>query len=188
MATALAVRDMGETFRALVLAGVAPSVPNLSVLLATPDEFAGMQNPQDPVISIFLHRITVHPEMRNSPRRRLPNGLVTRPLLPLELSFMVTPWSRVTSDEFTIAGFILQTLYERAELGPSDLQGNSWEPGDSVQIVLESLSGEDHYRVWDTVNLPYRLSLTYLVRVIGIEPREGVSVAPVATATLGSGS
>jgi hypothetical protein len=185
MASAVAIRDMGETLRALLLAGVGPGVPNLSVDLTTPDDFAGFQNPQNPIISVFLHRITVHPEMRNAPRRRLNDGRITRPLLPLELSFMVTPWARSTADEYTMAGLILQSLYERAELGPAQLQGAAWEQGDSVQLVLESLPTEDHYRVWDTVSLPYRLSLTYLARVVGIESRESVLAGPVVTADIG---
>lgn len=186
MATARVIRDVGETLRSIVYAGVQPSVPNVTVSLATPDEFGGLQSPQDPVISIFLHRIAVHPEMRNAPPRRLPNGAVTRPLLPLEISFMITPWARQTSDEFMLAGLILQTLYEQSEIGPGWLQGPSWEAGDSIQLVLESLDSEDHYRVWDTVNMPYRLSLTYLARVVGIEPRTETLTAPVAVGQIGS--
>jgi hypothetical protein len=187
MATAQVVRDMGETIRSLLLAGVRPAIPNLTVELATADSFAGFQSPQDPVISVFLHRISLHPERRNAPPRRLPDGSMQRPLLPLELSFMITPWARRTSDEYLLIGLVLQTLYERAEVGPGRLQGNAWDPGDSVQLVLESLSTEDHYRVWDTVSLPYRLSLTYLARVIGIESRESVVSSPIATAQIGAG-
>ena len=128
----------------------------------------------------------MHPELRNAPRRRLPDGSITRPLLPLELSFMITPWAVSTTDEHLLAGLVLQTLYERAELGPAHLQGGSWEPGDSVQLVFESLTSEEHYRVWDTVGMPYRLSLTYLARVVGIEPREATPVAPVADVLLGA--
>src|SRR5581483_3604891 len=180
MATSQAIRDTGETLRALLVAGVGPSVPTVNVEVTTSDAFSSLQSPQQPAITIFLHRVAVHPEMRNGPPRRLPDGTLTRPLLPLELSFMITPWARSTSDEHLLAGLVLQTLYDGAELGAAELQGASWESGDSVQIVFESLSSEEHYRVWDTVGLPYRLSLTYLVRVVGIEPRERRFVAPVA--------
>lgn len=188
MASSRVIRDLGETLRSILLAGIGPAVPNLTVTLATADEFAGFQNPQDPVVTIFLHRISVHPELRNSPPRRLANGVTTRPHLPLELSFMITPWSRQTSDEYLLAGLVLQTLYEQSEIGSAFLQGPSWDGGDSVQLILESLGSEDHYRVWDTVSLPYRLSLTYLARVVGIEPRTQTVSAPVTDALLGSPS
>lgn len=171
--------------RALLVAGVGPSVPALQVELATPDAFSGFQNPGNPVVSVFLHRVAVNAERRNAPRRRLPDGTTSRPLLPLELSFMVTPWARSTADEYTMAGLIMRTFYDRAELGPGDLQGDAWEAGDSVQLVLESLPLEDHYRIWDTVGLPYRLSFTYVARVVGIEPTRTEPVTPVTTGLLG---
>ena len=186
MATAQAIRDTGDTVRAMLVAGVRPSFPTVTIEVTTSDAFSGFEHPQQPVISIFLHRITVHPEVRNAPRRRLADGSLTRPLLPLELSFMITPWARSTSDEHLLAGLVLQTLYERAELGPAQLQGTSWDPGDSVQLILESLTSEEHYRVWDTAQLPYRLSLTYLARVVGIAPLEAVRLAPVAVAEIGA--
>ncbi len=186
MATSRAIRDAGETLRSILLAGVAPAVPNLTIELATPDEFRDHQDPANPVITIFLHRVALHPEMRNAPLRRRPDGVATRPLLPLELSFMITPWARETADEYQLAGLVVQTFYERAEIGPAWLQGPSWEPGDSMQLVFESLGSEEHYRVWDTVDLPYRLSLTYLVRVIGIETRDEMVTSPVVTADVGS--
>lgn len=185
VATAYAIRDTGETLRALLVAGVGPSVPTVHVDVTTSDAFSTFQDPAQPAITIFLHRVTVHPEMRNAPPRRLADGSITRPLLPLELSFMITPWARSTADEHLLAGLVLQTLYDGAELGAAQLQGDAWEPGDSVQLVLESLTSEEHYRVWDTVGLPYRLSLTYLARVVGIEPTEHRLVAPVADALIG---
>jgi hypothetical protein len=169
----------------MLLMGVGASVPTLEVELTTSDAFSGSLNPPQPVISIFLHRISVHPEMRNSLPRRLADGSLTRPLLPLELSYMITPWGSSTTDEHLLAGLVLPTLYDRAALGPAQLQGASWEAGDSVQLVLESLTSEDHYRVWDTVGMPYRLSRTYPARVVGIEPGERRQVAPVVDLKLG---
>jgi hypothetical protein len=95
---------------------------------------------------------------------------------------MITPWARNTRDEYRIVGRILQCMYDNAELGASQLQGTSWEPGDSVQIILDSLPIDDHYRIWDSSSLPYRLSLTYMVRVIGIEPGRVTTYPPVTEA------
>src|SRR4051794_17441293 len=114
MATSQAIRDTGETLRTVLVAGGGPSVPPLTVEVTTSDAFSSFQSPQQPAITIFLHRITVHPEMRNAVPRRLPDGSITRPLLPLELSFMITPWARSTSDEHLLAGLVLQTLYDGA--------------------------------------------------------------------------
>ncbi len=183
MAAPDAIRDTGQTLLFLLRNGIDPTIVQPGrISLSTPDEFGDFQTPDFPAVTVFLYRIALNPEMRNSPRRTLPDGSIQRPLLPLELYFMITPWARVTSDEYRIAGRVLQVLYDNSELGSSQLQGPSWEDGDSVQIVLESLSIDDHYRIWDSSNLPYRLSLTYMLRVVGIEPGEAITVPPVVQA------
>lgn len=158
------------------------------VILATPDEFeplAARSAPFPPTITVFLYRITIAAEVRNAPKRTLPNGAITRPLLPLELHYLVTPWATDTAAEHRIAGHVLQVLYDRAELGAADLQGASWMPGDSVQLILASLPVEEHFQIWETTDAPYRLSLPYIARVIGIEPAEQRSYAPVLDAVFG---
>ena len=72
----------------------------------------------------------------------------------------------------------MQGLYDRAELGPAELTGTSWAADDTVQLVLETLTLEEHFCIWDTVDMPYRLSLTYMARIIGLRPRNRSSRCP----------
>jgi len=183
MASDAVVRDMSDTVTALLKAGVPPLVNANDILLSTPDDFQAV--PNQPTLTIFLYRITVNPEMRNGPRRVLADGRTTRPLLPIDLHYMITAWARDTRGELAIMGRVLQVLHDRAELGPADLQGASWERDDTVQLLLESLPIEDHYRVWDTTDVSYRLSLTYVARVIGVAPAEALRFAPVLEAAIG---
>ena len=180
MATPDVIRDVGTTLLFLLRRSLpAAMVDPTRITVATPDEFQNLQRPQRPAVTLFLYRLGVASEVRNSPRRMVAGGRSTRPLLPLELHYLITPWAAQTTDEHRILGRILQIFYDHGEVGPAELQGDSWAAGDSAQVVLEALSIEDHYRIWDSTNLPYRLSLTYMVRVIGIEPAEVVSAAPV---------
>lgn len=183
MAAADVVKDMGETLVYLLRAAI-PLVDPAKIVVATPDEFESLRDPLKPNITIFLYRIAVNPQLRNDPRRVKPDGTVVRQPLPLELSFLVTAWAKDTRDELKIIGRILQVLYEKSELGPADLVGTSWEKDDTVQLVLESLPLEDHYRIWDANEVPYRLSLTYVARVVGISPVESTASAPVVDAGL----
>jgi hypothetical protein len=180
VASADVIRDMGETIVYLLRAGVPPLVNPNDINLSTPDDFES--TPNQPTITVFLYRISVNADMRNGPRRVLPDGRVTRPLLPLELRYLITAWARDTRDELQVVGRIMQVLYDHAELGPADLQGTSWESDDTVQLAHETLPIEDHYRVWDTTDVPYRLSLTYLARVIGLAPTVTQQFAPVLEA------
>ncbi|MEO8679784.1 MAG: DUF4255 domain-containing protein [Vicinamibacterales bacterium] len=181
MATADALRDLGDTLVFLLRAGI-PALDPAKITVATPDEFEALRDPSKPNITIFLYRIAVNPEMRNSPRRLRPDGSTQPTPLPLELSFLVTAWAKDTRDELKLIGRILQVLYDRRELGAADLVGASWEPDDSVQLSLESLPLEDHYRIWDANDVPYRLSLTYLARVVGLTSSEITNEAPVVDA------
>jgi hypothetical protein len=186
LAQADAIRDAAATLVYLLQAGIPSGVVDPSrITVTTPDEFQSLRDPSQPNITIFLYRIAVNCQMRNERRRLMTDGSTTRQLLPLELSFLITAWAKDTRDELRIIGRILQILYDHAELGPADLQGSSWDPDDTVQLVLESLPLEDHYRIWDANEIPYRLSLTYQARVIGISPTEALSIPPVVEAHIG---
>ncbi|HEX2572318.1 MAG TPA: DUF4255 domain-containing protein [Polyangia bacterium] len=192
MATVDVIANVGDTLISLLRAAFAPAAPGedvpivdpSNVVTAEPGEFSKYNNQLNRAVTIFLYHVSITSEVRNAPRRTLDGGKTTRPLLPLTLRYLITPWSRDARSSAMIAGRIMQKLYDKAELGPSDLQGDSWAQGDSVQVIFDPLPVQDHYNIWDPTELPYRLSLTYLVRVIGLEPAVQVSEAPVVTATL----
>ena len=189
MASANAIHDMSETIVHLLRASISQHmVDPTRILVATPDEFEELQQPGQPHITIFLYRIAVNPQMRNLPRRTLPHGQTTKDHLPLELSYLITAWAKDTRDELRIVGHIAQALYDHAELGAADLRGTSWDSDDTVQLVLDSLPLEDHYRIWDASEVPYRLSLTYQARVISIAPTVIVSTPPVVSVQVGAPS
>ena len=172
MATVDAVGHLVDSILFVLRSRIPPLVPAAQIVAGRPDQFEMFQDPAQPIVTVFLYRISVHEEIRNSSKRILPNGRVTRPLLPLNFHFLVTPWARQINDEYLIMGRIMQALYDSAELGAAQLQGNAWETNDSVQLVFDSLPLDDHFRIWETTELPYRLSATFVARVIGLEPGE----------------
>jgi hypothetical protein len=183
------IADVGDTLVALLVNGLGGVVAPDHVKVSTPDDFQA--NPTQPTVTVFLYQVAINPEMRNSPPRTVmverPSDhrlevKTTRPLLPLDLHYLVTAWAKEPKDEYRISGRVLQTFYDHAELGPADLQGDSWRAGDSVQVIYEQLSLEQQFNIWNPTHLPYRLSLSYLVRVVGIEPSETKSDAPVISA------
>jgi hypothetical protein len=181
MASTDAVRDMAETLAFILRAGI-PALDPTKITVASPDEFEGLRDPAKPNITIFLYRIAVNPAMRNAPRRLRPDGTLQPAPLPLELSFLITAWAKDTRDELRIVGRIIQVLDDHRELGAADLVGASWETDDTVQLLLDSLPLEDHYRIWDATKVAYRLSLTYLARIVGITPTETIGGPPIVDA------
>jgi hypothetical protein len=184
VATVDAIGNLVDTLVFVLRSRLPPLVSAAQIVPARPDQFENFRDPAQPAVTVFLYRITVHESVRNSLPRHLPNGQVTRPLLPLNIHFMITPWARQIGDEYLIMGRILQALYDNAELGPAQLQGTAWETNDSVQLMFESLTLEDHYSIWETTELPYRLSATLIARVIGIEPGEQRAFGIVTEAEL----
>src|SRR5688500_7232101 len=109
------IQDTGETLVNLLRVAAIDGVATGDIFLATPDEFEGLATrnaPSPASITIFLYRVAVVSELRNAPRRLLPDGGTTRPLLPLELHYLVTPWATATADEHRITGHVLQVLYD----------------------------------------------------------------------------
>jgi len=186
MATADVVHDMGQSLYELLRGSISTSLIG-DIVLATPEQFELLPDAGRTTLTIFLYRVGVSPEMRNLPPRTLPDGRISRPVLPVELRYLITPWASTPASEYFMAGHVMRVLYEHAELDSPHLIGSSWRPEDSVQLVLESLPIEDHTRIWDTVRKPYRLSLTYMARIVGIEPDPDLArnAPPVISARLG---
>jgi len=176
----------------------------VQVHLVTPASFQQLGTATTPTITLFLYQIAENAEMRNQVIRRLPDGRESRQPVALELGYLITAWAgRATESGFSVAndeaaareesrllGVVLQTLSDRAELAASQLSEEDpanpvFRPEDSVQVFLDSLPIEDHYRIWDASQLSYRLSLTYRVRVVGIDSAVISETARVTEANLG---
>jgi hypothetical protein len=168
LATTDAIAFWGDTIISLLQDGLAALSPVPAVLLSTADDFKNSP-PTPPAVTVFLYHLAIASELRNTPRRST-NGGASRPALPLELRFLVTPWTSTPRDAYRIAGLIAQLFYDHAVLDAVELLGHGvWAPDDSVEIVMESLPVEELYDIWDPTEIPYKLSLTYLSRVIGID-------------------
>jgi len=171
----------------------------VTVGLATAAGFPSLAATATPHISVFLFQIGANAEMRNLAMRTLPDGSRQRQPLPLELSYLITPWGVRNPDEPTsdglaaqeearLHGAVLQACYEAAELGRVDLVERVaepvWSETDGLQIALETLPVETHYRIWDAAELGYHLSLVYRVRVAGIEPLAAATSSRVQQADM----
>lgn len=169
MAGVEAIRDVGDSLVAILRQAVDPAliVPG-RVHLAMPRDYEALDTANELAISLFLYHTAIVPELRNAPRRIQPDGRSTL-VLPLELGFLITPWARDAGNALLLAGMIARAFHEHAQLSAAQLVGGPWRSDDSVQLMLESLPVEDHYRIWETTRVPYRLSLAYKARVIGID-------------------
>ena len=189
----------GQTLVRLLEQRIAQAgIAGVDVRVVTTGAFSELASTASPFISLLLYQATENPERRNARRKHNTDGLLQRQPLALELCYMVTPWgarasatvevdSSAALEEARLLGLIFQTFYDNAEVGTASLFEDPlvpvWRVGDNIQIILESLPVEDHYRIWDASELGYRLSLTYRIRVANLDSGEDESEPLVTEAS-----
>ena len=129
------------------------------------------------VVSVYLHRITINPNFRAA--TRIPDEPGKQPILFLDLHYLLTYWGTSAEAEQTVLGWAMQQIQEFPELDSSVLStAAGWDPTETVQLVPADLSLEDILRIWDALGPKYRLSVSYLARVVRID-RTVIDSAPV---------
>ena len=134
----------------------------------------------DQKVTIFLHRITINENFRSA--TRIQNQPNKTPVLFLDLHYLITYWGTDPQAEQTILGWTMSQLQLVPILDNSILSPSSiWDPTESIQLVPADLSLEDILRIWDALGPKYRLSVSYIARVVRIDI--GSAPEPLVVAT-----
>jgi hypothetical protein len=143
--------------------------------LLSSGEFAtltGSDNLNLPTVSLYLFCVTIDEHLRNT--RRV-NG-TTGPDVPLALNlhYLLTMWSDHADQEHTILAWVMRELYTHPVLDTSFLSRDAdWQVGDVIQVIPAELKTEDLMRIWDALEPSYRLSVSYIARVVRLDPSAG---------------
>jgi hypothetical protein len=138
-------------------------------------------------LTIFLFEVVEDPSAKNRPQIRevVNNNTVLRKApIALLLRYMLTPWSGDRITDHRIVGKVIETLYDNANIGGTKLQGGLLNTDVVLNVNLAPITLEDRTRVWYSVQKPYRLSLTYEVRVINIDSLVTRRVSPIESRTI----
>ena len=138
-----------------------------------------------PSVTLYLFRATVNEHLRNLPRPNLPPGKDMRLVVPLslDLHYMLSVWSDKPEDEHFLLAWTMQELYLRPILDSSSLIADAdWQPEDVIQVIPAELSTEDIMRIWNALEPSYRLSVSYIARVIRMDGPL-IPAGPPVTAT-----
>ncbi len=127
MATSDAIAYLGDTLVEVLTNGLS----GMNVLLATPDDFKNSP-PSPPAVTVFLYHVTVCGEMRNMRPASAVGGAIGRPPFPIEMRFLITPWTRNAREAYGIVGLIALVMNDHAVLTATDLLGSGvWAPDDT---------------------------------------------------------
>ncbi len=140
-------------------------INNISLIsLESPAEH--QENTSDPaLLSVYLYRITEDPYMKNRPAVEGTGGKVRKPPMALDLYYLITPLLKAPRDQQIVLGKILQVLYDNPTLEGPDLDGSLATAGEPIRVVFNTVPLQEVSWVWQALETPYRLSVTYTVRV-----------------------
>lgn len=139
-------------------------------------------NFDDPIstgFSLYLWRVSVSATRRNLPPRRLPDGRVYRPSLPLDLHYLLTPWASDAETQQRMLGWAMRVIEDAAVLPAGALnyglsETDTFAPSEAVEIICDPLALGDQFNLWDKLKPKIQTSMTYQARGILIDSTQTV--------------
>ncbi|MCB1900748.1 DUF4255 domain-containing protein [Cognatazoarcus halotolerans] len=138
-------------------------------------------------ITLFLYRVTVNEHSRQSAHLR-GSGAGVGPL-GLDLHYLMSAWGMTAQDEQVSLTWALRQLHQYPVLDASSLAPDAgWGSDEVIQIVPSELATEDVMRIWDALTPSYRLSVSYVARLVRIDPdSDDAQFRPVVAARFAYG-
>jgi hypothetical protein len=136
-------------------------------------------------LSVWLYRVERDESTLNRPPERISATLTRRVPLPVRLHFLFTPVTHSEEDDAletdqAILGKVLQCFHDHPQLFGTDLRDDFQGTDGLVTVRLEGLTLDELTRIWDALESPYRISISYEVTVVdveaGIQPEGGPPV------------
>jgi len=142
------------------------------------------EKPMDEGVSLFLFRLGAG-SRRNLPLRTGRNGETYRPLIAVDLHYLITAWGKTPAQQQLLLGWALSQLASLPTI-PSFILNNFapdvFQPQDSVDLIFDPLSLQDIANLWEPLKSNYQASATYVARMVVIESQlVTLQTAPVQT-------
>ena len=171
MATFQAIAATGQAMLGLLADAVPkPEFANAQFELYQISNFG---NPMEEGVSLYLYRIAVNGTIRNRPPVTGPDGRRRRPPIPLDLHYVLSVWARSAVKQQRLLGWTIR-MFEDVPILPTGLRNNYgpepeiFQPGETVEIILESLTLQDFNNLWSATKTALPVSVGYVARMVGI--------------------
>ncbi|WP_235886324.1 DUF4255 domain-containing protein [Paenibacillus cymbidii] len=165
-----------------VIADVGASIVKLLREQMTPEpisqpELIGMASPADKgdlFLSLYLYNIRDNGENRQTRMIARGTSAIQHPPMAVDLYYWLTAYSTAelssrALDEHRILGRAMQVLYDHSVLRGSSVVGTLADQNEEVRIVLDTLNGDQLTRMWNFSDVPYQLSVGYVVGPVNID-------------------
>jgi hypothetical protein len=129
-------------------------------------------------ITLYLYRVTVNEHCRQT--HRSGSSAETPAPLGLDLHFLLTSWAGNALDEQVTLAWTMRQLHLFPVLDASSLSPEAgWSSDEVIQIIPAELSTEDVMRIWDALDPAYRLSVSYVARLVRLDADAEADRLPV---------
>lgn len=120
-------------------------------------------------ITLYLYRITVNEHSRQTRRATAPADSFVP--LGIDLHYLLTAWAANPLDEQVTLAWAMRQLHQYPVLDASSLSPEAgWASDEVIQVVPAELSTEDVMRIWDALDPAYRISVSYVARLVRLDP------------------
>lgn len=139
------LKNLNETLRQLLLQTVGPQLANLKISFDIPNRDWSARVGDDPMVNLYLYDIRENLELREMSWDEIArtNGKVM--LKPqtvwVNLSYMVTCWTKETEEQHRLLWWVLETLYRYSPLPVDRLQGDLGKANRSVRTAVAQPNG-----------------------------------------------
>lgn len=165
MANVRAVYSVGNSIVTFLRNTYPESMPACGFELVSSGQLAG-EIEETTRVTLYLYRVTVNEHGRGQRR----SGSERAPL-GLDLHYLLSAWAATPLDEQLTLAWAMRALHEAPVLDASSLSPEAgWARDEIVQVLPAELSTEDVMRIWDALDPAYRLSVSYVARVVVLDP------------------
>jgi hypothetical protein len=144
-------------------------------------------------VTLYLYRVAPNTSRRNLPPTTGADGRRYRPPIPLDLYYVATAWAPTAERQQRLLGWAIR-MFEDVPILPTGLLNNYgpepviFQPGETVELTLDSLTLQDWNNLWSTTKASPPLSVAYIARMLVIESAMPMAELPeVQTREFGTG-
>jgi len=141
------------------------------------------KSPMSLGISLFVYSVEIDGTHRTYPPRKRDDNRQNRPQLPLNIHFMLTPWSTNASQVHILTAWMMRVIEDNTILSSGLLNaplGDVFYTDEFVKITPGTTNNDEVLRVWDQLPTDFHLSVSYLASVLQIESfRDEATAGPV---------
>lgn len=172
------LRDVAATLRDLLWADmqadntITQIIPNQQrITFDLPSRLVRDDQAQEDRLSIYLYRVCEDADMKNRPPQpdRLAPNQLRYPPLSLDLFYLITPLSGSAENDHLLLAKTMQVFYDNGCVQGSALRGLLRNNTEELRIILNPISVEDLAKLWSAFLRPYRLSVSYEVKVVYVD-------------------